>query len=73
MGAGATKMNSQKSEPININFITYRKENAFYCTIEREKYKLQKDILISFDKFNSFSKDHELENLNIKTKSTNCK
>ncbi len=73
MGAGATKIKSKKIEPITINFITYRKEDAYYCTIEREKYKLQNDILLSFEKYNSFSTDQEVENLNIKTKSTNHK
>ena len=63
MGAGATKIKSKKIEPITINFITYRKEDAYYCTIEREKYKLQNDIILSFEKYNSFSTDQEVENV----------
>lgn len=73
MGAGATKINSQKIEPVNINFVTYKKDDALYCTIDRNKYKLQNEILHNFEKFNSFSKDQEVENSIAKTKSTNLK
>lgn len=73
MGAGAAKMNSKNLQPINLNFMTFRREDTLYCTIERENYKLQTDILLSFEKFNSFSADQEVENSNIKTKSTNYK
>jgi len=61
-GCWSDQKEKKELETNNINFVTYQKYDALSCIIQREKYKLQNEILLSFGKFNSFSTDQEFEN-----------
>jgi len=73
MGSGAANMKSKNLEPIRPYVTLFQKGDAFYCKIDRGKYKLENEILINFEKLNSFSRDQDFDNFNYKTKSTNFK
>lgn len=73
MGAGAVKQHRKNHiEPLCINHTIFLKDEAYYCIIERDKFKLNPDVLANFEKVNNFSRDQDVvDNSNIKTKSTN--
>lgn len=62
MGAGATKKENKIAlyhgiKPEKI----YTKDGAMYCNLEREEFKLNVEVLNAMDRYNSFSKDQDLE------------